>query len=323
MRLAQQWQKLGLIFEPNTITISGDVYSHSQSPQVLQFDEFIRIFFSVRTVDSLGKILSHITFADFNENFELMRTPKELVIELGTIGCFDEHGIFPLHVHRRNDGRIFGYIGGWNRRVSVPLDGAIGISESFDNGKTFHRMGNGPILSASVNEPYMIGDPFVLETDTEFSMYYIFGTKWTLTKDLIPERTYKIGKAISSDGLNWVKEDEGRQLIPNLLGETESQAMPTVFFYDGWYHMFFCFRSSFDFRGFGEGIPYSLGYAISSNGKIWERVDTPLSLQNSKSGWDSQMMCYPHVFKRKGVHYLLYNGNEFGKFGFGIAKLLD
>ena len=37
--------------------------------------------------------------------------------------------------------------------------------------------------------------------------------------------------------------------------------------------------------------------------------------------WDSDMLCYPHAFEYRGNVYLLYNGNEFGRHGFGLAIL--
>jgi hypothetical protein len=33
------------------------------------------------------------------------------------------------------------------------------------------------------------------------------------------------------------------------------------------------------------------------------------------------MMCYPHLFRLDGRIALLYNGNNFGKEGFGLAML--
>ena len=39
---------------------------------------------------------------------------------------------------------------------------------------------------------------------------------------------------------------------------------------------------------------------------------TKLGLEVSDAGWDSEMVCYPHVFERDGRIHLLYNGNEFG-----------
>ena len=33
------------------------------------------------------------------------------------------------------------------------------------------------------------------------------------------------------------------------------------------------------------------------------------------------MRCYPHLFQVDERTYLMYNGNEFGRFGFGVAEL--
>ena len=35
--------------------------------------------------------------------------------------------------------------------------------------------------------------------------------------------------------------------------------------------------------------------------------------------WDQNMQCYPHISECDGRTFLLYNGNEFGRFGFGAA----
>ena len=37
--------------------------------------------------------------------------------------------------------------------------------------------------------------------------------------------------------------------------------------------------------------------------------------------WDSEMICYPYVFEHKDDLYMLYNGNDYGKTGFGLAVL--
>ena len=73
----------------------------------------------------------------------MLRVSDEPVIELGKLGCFDEHGIFPMNV-LRHDGRIYGYTSGWTRRVSVSVDTGIGLAFSPDDGWTFQRIGDGP-----------------------------------------------------------------------------------------------------------------------------------------------------------------------------------
>ena len=48
-----------------------------------------------------------------------------------------------------------------------------------------------------------------------------------------------------------------------------------------------------------------------------------VNLQVSETGWDSEMICYPHIAKIDNKIYLFYCGNEFGKNGFGVAELLS
>jgi putative glycosyltransferase len=43
--------------------------------------------------------------------------------------------------------------------------------------------------------------------------------------------------------------------------------------------------------------------------------------QVSLIGWDSEMIEYPFVFDHAGERYMLYNGNGYGKSGFGLAIL--
>ena len=315
-----KWRKLGKIFDPTQHHLPNGCTQFSQSPQALVFDDFVRIYFSTRAVDQNGKFLSHIAFVDMRKNLgDILRVSDHTVIALGELGCFDEHGIFPMNVVRHGD-FVYGYTCGWNRRVSVSVDTSIGLAISRDNGLTFERVGLGPVLAASLNEPCLVGDGFVKVIDDVFHMWYIFGTGWKqYTKDSAPDRTYKIGHATSADGINWVKE-ESRQIVPDRLGPDESQALPTVIKIDRRYHMFFCYRESFDFR-LTKGRGYRIGHASSEDLANWSRVDETVILAGASGDWDSDMQCYPHVFECDGKVYLLYNGNEFGRYGFGLAEL--
>ena len=53
----------------------------------------------------------------------------------------------------------------------------------------------------------------------------------------------------------------------------------------------------------------------------WHRDDASIGIDVADEGWDSDMQCYPHLFRCDGKVYLLYNGNEFGRHGFGVAVL--
>jgi len=313
------WRKLGKIFNPTEHKLANNCLEFAQSPQTLVFENFVRIYFSTREKDKTGKYLSHISFVDFDKNFKkIQNIASHTVIPLGELGTYDEHGIFPLNI-LRDGAKVIGYIGGWNRKVSVSVDGSIGLAISMDNGFSFERIGNGPVLTSSLNEPFLVGDPFVAKFDNTFHMWYIYGERWISNAgEKHPQRVYKIGHAISKDGIDWTKE--GKQLISDKLNADECQALPTIIKHNNKYHMHFCYRQAYGFRN-NKNNAYRIGYAFSSDLKNWIRDDHHVGIDVSENGWDSEMHCYPHVFQCDNKVYMLYNGNDFGRYGFGLAIL--
>lgn len=314
-----KWKKLGKIFDPRDHSLPSNCFAFAQSPQALVFDDFIRVYFSTREKDRSGKFLSHVAFVDFDKEFRrIIKVADHVVVPLGDLGCFDEHGIFPINVVRDGD-RMLAYTTGWNRKVSVSADASVGLALSSDNGQTFKKYGTGPVLTASWKEPFLVCDAFVTKFDDHFDMWYIFGTKWIKTvNESEPQRVYKIAHATSSDGISWKRDS--KQIISDVLDENECQALPTVIEARGLYHMFFCFRSASGFRT-DKSKSYRLGYAWSKDRIHWTRNDKNVGIYLSETGWDSEMMCYPHVFHCNEKTWMLYNGNEFGKYGFGLAQL--
>ena len=315
------WKKLGRIYNPTEHILADNCKEFAQSPQTLVFDDFVRIYFSSREKDLInGKFLSHISFIDMDKDFTKIINRSTLrVIQLGDLGCFDEHGIFPINPVRDNE-KILAYTCGWSRRVSVSVETSIGLAVSNDNGITFEKVGTGPVLTSSLNEPFLVGDAFVCIYENTYHMWYIYGTRWIDNPVEETARVYKIGHAISSDGISWVKDN--KQIIDDHLNADECQALPTVIHHNNKYHMFFCYREAIGFRKIKER-GYRIGYAWSNNLIDWVRDDKNVGIEVSVEGWDSDMLCYPHVFACNDKTYLLYNGNEFGRFGFGLAVLED
>lgn len=316
-----KWHKVGAVFDPTQHALPAGCEEFAQSPQALVFDDFVRVYFSTRQRDPKnGKYLSHVAFADLSKDFRtIIQVSDNVALPLGALGAFDEHGIFPFSVVRDGD-RVLAYTTGWNRRVSVSVDTAIGLAVSHDDGLTFERLGEGPVVAASLHEPCLVGDAFVKIIDGAYHMWYIFGTGWKqYAPDIPPDRTYKIGHAVSDDGVEWTKEEAVR-IIADRLGPDESQALPTVVTIGGRHHMFFCYRESFDFRK-AQGRGYRIGHAWSDDLQSWTRDDEHPLLEGTPGEWDSDMQCYPHVFECDGKVHLLYNGNEFGRRGFGLAIL--
>ncbi len=313
-----KWKKLGRVFNPQEVENISWLKEFAQAPSVLIYEEFIRVYFSCRpTADSNGQYVSYSAFIDLNrENlFERVNISKEPILKLGELGTFDEFGTYPSSVIR-NGNDMFVYYGGWTRCESVPFNVAIGIAKSDDDGKTFTKLGPGPVLSYSVNEPFILSGPKIRRFNNKWYLWYIAGSKWILDNGK-PEPVYKIRMAISDDGLNWTKIN--KDLIESKVEENEAQASPDVFFYEGKYHMFFCYRYSSNYRGKNGG--YRIGYASSDDMINWKRDDSKAGIDISESGWDSEMISYPHVFELDNTIYMLYLGNQVGRYGFGIAKL--
>jgi hypothetical protein len=244
-----------------------------------------------------------------------MKVGAEPILPLGGLGEFDEFGTYPVSVIR-HEGDVFAYYGGWTRCESVPFNVAFGVARSRDGGETFRKLGRGPVLSYSADEPFVLSGPKIRRFGDRWYLFYIAGRKWKIV-DGRPEPVYKIRAAWSSDGLSWTKA--GRDLIESRLEEDEAQASPDVFLHDGRYHMFFCYRRSANFRGRENG--YRIGYAVSEDLAHWTRDDSKAGIDVSRAGWVSEMISYPHVFELDGTTYMFYLGNQVGREGFGLACL--
>lgn len=315
-----KWIKQGLLFDPHQHALPDGCTAFAQSPQALVLDDFVRIYFSTRRQELNGQYLSFVSYVDVDRELRaILRTADRSVMPLGGLGCFDEHGIFPINVVRHGD-EVRAYTCGWSRRVSVPVETAIGIAISRDQGTTFERVGPGPVMGPTPDEPFLVGDPFVVVRDGRWHMWYIYGTSWTPAgpAERGPARVYKIAHAESADGRTWWRD--AARIVADRLGDDECQALPTVFAWRGRWHMYFCYRYATDFRA-NQARGYRLGYAHSDDLRHWTRDDAAAGIDVSTSGWDSEMQCYPHAFTCGEHAYLLYNGNAFGRAGFGVARL--
>jgi hypothetical protein len=149
-------------------------------------------------------------------------------------------------------------------------------------------------------------------------MYYLSCTGWRVI-DKKPEPSYHIKGTISKDGINW--ERPGRVVIDfktDTEGGIASACLPF-----GHTNMWYCYRDMYDYRT-DKRKSYRIGYAVNlpaPNGSCWKRMDNQVNLHPSESGWDSEMLAYPNIIEHQGVLYMFYNGNGFGKTGFGYATM--
>jgi len=312
------WRKRGKVFDPAAVARADWMNEFAQAPATLVFDTFVRVYFSCRPrPDANGQYVSRAAYVDLNRAnlLEIAGLSEQPILDLGGLGTFDEFGTYPISVVRNGD-EIRAYYGGWTRCASVPFDVAIGYAISRDGGVSFEKQGRGPVLPADLHEPFVISGPKIRRFGDRWYLWYIAGTRW-IPNEGRPEPVYRIRMATSDDGLHW--ERLHRELIPTRLEADECQASPDVIFTNGKYHMFFCYRHSLGYRGREKG--YRIGYASSTDLVTWVRDDDKAGIDVSDEGWDSEMICYPHVFELDGTTRMFYLGNQVGRHGFGLAEL--
>lgn len=297
---AHKWIKKGVLFAPNED--SDWLFSHAALPVADKTQDHYRIYFSSR--DKNGR--AQIGYFETDLALEkVLRVSSNPVIGLGPLGAFDDSGVTSAWIVN-HDGKKYQYFSGWSLGVSVPFYFFIGLAISEDGGETYKRVSSSPILERNEIDPYLTASPCVLIDDGRWRMWYVSGTGWEMV-DERPQHRYHIKYAESSDGINWRRE--GIVCIDYESPDEYSIARPCVMKENGVYKMWFSFR----------GSSYRIGYAESSDGLTWSRKDSGIDV--SEAGWDSEMIEYPYVLKNGDTHYMLYNGNGYGKSGIGVAVL--
>ncbi len=312
MQAAFQWKKLGLVYRPPRD--GGWRHIYGQAPAVIELKDRIRVFFAVRPEkDAEGLFKANMAWVDVarDDPTSIIGEAPGPILTYGRPGTFDEHGLMPSCLNW-SDGVLRMYYCGWMRLVGVPYAVSNGIAISHDNGATFSRIGEGPILGRTLAEPFQENGPYVLRDGDAWHMWYGSGTDW-----IGDEAIYVIKYASSSDGIVWRRN--AKPLLPAVV-EHECQARPCILKIDGRWHMWFSYRYGLAFRNAERG--YRIGYAWSDDLVEWNRNDSLAGITVSADGWDSQTICYPCVFSIGGETYMYYNGNDFGEGGFGCAKLV-
>lgn len=306
-----KWIKKGLIY--NVDGSSDWAHSHVHKPTpILINNATLRIFFGVRDI----KNRTRTTFIDVDpENPRRIQYIHDRpCLDIGKIGAFDDSGANVSSIVKSGNKLIMYYIG-WNPSTTVHTRNSIGIAVSYDNGVTFQRLYDGPILDRNKDEPYYTGAVFVDSSPNGgWNMWYTSGTIWKIIEER-PEICYHIKYASSENGIDWTRKNISC-IVPS--HEFEATARPSVIFEDEVYKMWYSKRDIRNFRTKKEN-GYRAGYAESFDGKLWKRLDDLVGIDVSENGWDSEAIAYPFVYLINGRKYMLYNGNGFGKTGFGYA----
>jgi hypothetical protein len=280
-------------------------------------DDIYRIFFSQRN----NKGQSYPVFIDSeikNGEIKLIGDIYKIKLDLGRIGTFDDNGIMPSSVVRHN-GLLYLYYIGWSPQSTVSYQLTIGLAISENDGLSFKKYSEGPILNRDIEEPFFNTAPYVIKDEDLWRMWYVSSTGWIKHKNKT-EPLYRIRTAYSKDGIIWNRDKNICIDYNNSIG-VESIGRPCVLKNKNNYEMYFSHRKSIDYRE-NENIEnsYKIGMTKSTDGFIWEKNLNLDIIPYGKNEWDKNMREYCHVFIHKNFKYMIYNGNHFGRYGFGYLS---
>jgi hypothetical protein len=226
------------------------------------------------------------------------------VLDLGPLGAFDDSGVTSSCLVAV-EGRRYLYYTGWTRGVSVPFYLQIGLAVS-EGGGPFRRLSPAPLLDRSPADPYLTASPCVRSDEARWRMWYVSASEWRATRTG-PRHYYNLRYAESADGLVWHRD--GRACVDYANDREYAFARPCVMRDADRFKMWYAVR----------GDRYRIGYAESADGIGWSRLDDVAGLDPAGDEWESEMVEYPWIFDDGGRRFMLYNGNDYGRTGIGLA----
>jgi len=300
------WRKKGLIFTVDKI--DAWMYSHAANPvPVWKPDGRLRVYFTSRDISSR----SHIAWCDLDPEagFKVIEVSKTPVLVPGDIGLFDDSGVAMACLLPVNDTWHLYYLG-WNLAVTVPWHNSIGLATGDPFTGKFVKHSLAPIMDRDGVDPYSVSYPFILKEDGKYKMWYGSNRAWGSNQE---EMDHVLKYAESDDGIHWKRS--GIVSLDHIYEGEYALSKPFVQHKNNIYRMWFSYRPG------PEGAAYRIGYAESQDGIHFTRKDHAVGIGVSQDGWDSEMICYACIFEYQGKTMMLYNGNGYGKSGFGLAIL--
>ncbi len=302
------WEKKGLIYCPDGTSIWAKHSALNPTPYFIS-DDIIRIFVGFRDENGVSRV-GYVDVRAENPS-SVVRISEKPVLDIGVPGAFDENGVAPCAVIR-NEKELYLYYAGYQLGQKVRFYVFGGLAKSQDGGESFTRSSQVPVLERSDEGLLFRVIHTIMFDDDLWKIWYGAGSKF-IQGDTKTLPVYNIRYMESHTPTDF--KGLGQTCIDVEGGDEYRVARPYVMKEGKLYRMFYSVGT--------KTKSYRLGYAESDDGINWSRKDSEMEIDVSESGWDSKMVAYPSVVKYKDRAYLFYDGNDYGRDGFGYAVLRE
>ena len=161
--MKQSWEIIDLIIKPKKTLLQR---SHCMILPCKNKNIF-RIYYASRD----NKNISRIFFSDYDLlKKKIVKTSDKIVLDIGKLGAFDDNGVNPSSLIRKNNKDYLFYIG-WNKKSRVRMNLFGGVSAKNKNKKKFKRIIESPIIERNKYDNLFNTAPFVIKKNKLFIMY--------------------------------------------------------------------------------------------------------------------------------------------------------
>lgn len=303
------WLKKEIIYKAPMDGSWRDNSALTPTPFLLN-DYVIRVYASFRDRDGIGRI--GYVDVDAENPSKILKISDIPVLDIGKNGMFDDNGVILGDIIKVGN-EIFMYYVGFQLVKKCKFLAYSGLAISKDNGETFKRYKNTPIMDRAEEGKYIRAIHSVMFENEKFKVWYSVGNGWiNINGKDYP--SYDINYTESKDGINF--ESNGIKCLEcNKENKEYRIGRPRVYKINDKYIMYFTY-------GTLDG-KYMAGQATSQDGLIWNRDDSRIGIETSEEGWDSINIIYPSIISVGNKTYMFYNGNNMGIDGFGYAELME
>ena len=259
------------------------------------------------------KFVSRIGFVDLcaDNPQRILRISEKPVLDIGEPGSFDDNGVVPIQL-LKHDGRLMLIYVGFQLGTQIPYTLFPGIAYSDDGGSTFYREKTVPFLDRIQKERFIRTAPHLIYENGKWKIWYLGGDDWIVVNGN-RKPVYRLF-CLETDSLE--RTNERGRLVFDISEEIHGYGRPILrkSLSGGW-DMFYSSR----YRDHG----YKLEWAHSVDRENWMHLGELPGFNHQRAAWESDMTCFGHPLTVGKQEYLFYNGNNYGRSGFGWAERIN
>ncbi|MDH5723732.1 MAG: hypothetical protein OEY94_10495 [Alphaproteobacteria bacterium] len=310
------WKDYGVIFKVDDLAPWAK--SHFYVPTAISLGDVIRVYGAFWDENNYGR-LGYVDL-DANDPSKVIEFSRKPILDDAPQGLFDCDGVTPLSIVKEDD-ELRIYYAGWQKFNQTDKRYTIftGLVISYDNGLTFQRFSNDPVIGPRTDKETVRTGGFTQIFQGNNASEHVWRT-WIATHvkdvDLNGKVTpaYNLETMISKDGKEW--PDKQEVVFPIKENEILGYGRSAIWKDD----VVGKFKGLFSVRSW-DARYYGIYYSESYDGLEWDELslDNRMSFSVSDTCDNQSEVCFPSLIHQDNRIFMFYNGNDFGKEGLRLA----